>query len=60
MEENIITLANEKKYTDFSDSVKSTLKSKLANHEVVSDYTDNLEKIAELKSALVDINTSGE
>ena len=62
MDKEIIKLATEKKYTDFSDAIKTELKTKLASHDVVSNYVSEIEKINNLRDAFSKINNdeSGE
>lgn len=51
-----IDAAAGKHYTDFSNKVKDVLHSKLANHEVIQDYSNKIDNIGNLKTAFNKIN----
>lgn len=57
MDKNIINSAKDKKFTEFSDAVKTELKTKLAGNETVSQYTSDFEKIQQMKTMFSKINT---
>lgn len=65
MNTNIFKSALDKKFTDFSQAVKSELKTKLANREEIKTHVSDFEKIQQMKASFAQINkefgaTSGE
>lgn len=48
---NIIDNAYQGKYNDFADEVKTELKTRLANHETVKNYTSVLQRIQDNQAA---------
>lgn len=46
-----------KHFTDFSDSVKRELFSKLSNHQEIKKYTKEIDSIHKMKSTFNQINT---
>jgi hypothetical protein len=57
LDNNIIDLATNSKYSEFSTSIKSELKNKLASNEVYKEYSKELLEIQELKSKFAEINS---
>lgn len=51
-----IDAAKGKHYTAFSDTIKDVLHSKLANHEEIRSYSNEIDKIGALKTAFNKIN----
>ena len=60
LDNNTIDLAMSKKYTEFSDAIKSELKSKLSNNDYVKKYTSDFDKIDQMKSMFAKIHKSPE
>lgn len=58
MDIDVIRSASDKKFTDFSDAIKQELKSKLANHSTVQNYTSEYDRIQNMKSLFSQINTA--
>ena len=54
---NIDTIdkATDKKYTEFSDTIRSALQSKLTAHQISQDYTKEFDKFNTMKQAFADI-----
>lgn len=57
IDENAIKLATDKKYTEFSDSIKSSLNTKLSNHKVFKEFADRAQKRETLKNIFSGINS---
>jgi hypothetical protein len=57
LDKTVIDSAVEKKYSDFSDAVKSELANKLASHPTVKKYADEFDKIQQMKSIFSKIST---
>lgn len=57
MDTNILRSAEDKKFTDFSDAVKQELKTKLASHPKTVAYSNDFDKIQQMKSVFAKINT---
>ena len=55
LDNDTINLAINKKFTDFSEKIKSELKSKLVNNEVIQKYTNEFDNIQQMKSAFAKI-----
>ena len=58
-----IRFAADKKYTDFSNAVKTELKQKLSDHSTVQNYKSEFERIQNMKdlfSQVVASNNQGE
>jgi len=60
MDSNVIDLAINKKYTEFSDAVKAELKSKISNHDISKKYTSDYDKIQQMKNIFSKINNPEE
>jgi len=60
LDKTIIDSAVDKKYTEFSDAVKTELKAKLSNHSDVKQYANDFDKIQHMKSIFAKINNTGE
>jgi len=56
LEHTDIEKAVNKKYTEFSDKIKDVLHSKLNDHEVISGYKAEYDRIQALKSAFSEIS----
>lgn len=48
---NIIDNAFNGKYSEFADEVKAELKTRLANHETIKNYTSVMQRIEDNKAA---------
>ena len=57
LETKIIDSAVDKKYTEFSDAIKSELKTKLGNNSDINQYKDDFDKIQQMKTIFSKINT---
>lgn len=58
-----IRFAADKKYTDFSNAVKTELKQKLSDHSTIQNYKSEFERIQNMKdlfSQIVSSNNQGE
>lgn len=60
MDKETISLAVEKKFTEFSDAIKTELKHKLASHEEIQNYTKSVDNYQHIKDTFANINNSGE
>ena len=58
MEQKIIDLAVQKKYSEFASAVKTELHSKMKNHEDVKSFSAEYDKIQNLKSKFAGITQS--
>jgi hypothetical protein len=58
--DTILKSAEDKKYTDFSNAVKQEMKTKLSNHPTIKKFTNDFDKIQQMKSAFKKINTDFE
>jgi len=56
----VIDSAIEKRYTDFSKSIKAELHRKLASHETVKNYVTDFDKIQNMKSSFANIGSAEE
>jgi hypothetical protein len=56
LDNNVITSATTQKYTEFSDTIKAELGSKMTNHPDCIDYADQIDKINSMKTLYTDIN----
>lgn len=56
MDIEIMKSAADKRFTDFSSAVKQELKTKLANHSTVQNYTSEYDRIQNMKSLFSQIN----
>lgn len=52
-----IKLATDKKFTDFSKAIKSSLHDKLANNADSRAYSDEIDSMRSMKSKFIDINS---
>lgn len=57
MDTNILRNAEDKKFSDFSDAVKQELKTKLANNPKTVAYSNDYDKIQQMKSVFAKINS---
>lgn len=57
MEKEVIQMAIDKRYSDFSDAIKQELKTKLANQPDVAKYASDYDKIQDMKQAFAKINS---
>ena len=55
MDQKIIDLAVQKKYSDFAIAVKSELHTKMKNHEEIKSYSSEYDRIQGLKSTFAQI-----
>lgn len=53
----ILKHAGDRKFTDFSNAVKSELKNKLANREEIKTYISDFDRVQQMKSMFAQINT---
>ena len=60
MNKDIIDLAVNKKFTEFSDVIKGTLLNKLAGHSDIQEYTNEYDNIKNLKVQFNAINKPGD
>ena len=56
--EDIVQLAVDKKYTEFSDAVKQELLNKLGNSPEIKTYTSEYDRIQNMKSLFKQISSS--
>ena len=57
LETGVIDSAVNKKYSEFSDAIKTELKTKLANNSDIKKYVDDFDKIQQMKTLFAKINT---
>jgi hypothetical protein len=60
IDKEVIQIAVDKKYTDFSDTVKGELHAKLAGHPDVSAYNNEYDNIQQTKAKFAEINKTPE
>ena len=60
MNTDVIKLAQNKKYTEFSDSIKSILMNKLNNHDSIVKYATKYDNIQTMKSKFSEINATSQ
>ncbi len=60
MEAETLELAISKKYTEFAQNVKSTLKDKLAQHVDCVAYSTEIDKMHKMKNIFAQINNPAE
>ena len=56
MNKDIIDLAVDKKYTDFSNAIKAELHNKMAAHPTSVNYANEYDNIEHMKSIFSEIN----
>lgn len=56
---NVIKMAIDKKYSEFSDAIKTALHSKLASHADVQSYSNEYDRIQTMKSDFSNIVSKG-
>jgi hypothetical protein len=56
LDKNVVDLALNKKFSDFADTIKQDLESKLAAHADYANYKTEMEKISDMKKAYNDIS----
>lgn len=56
LDTDIINYAVNKKYTEFSNAIKSELQNKLANNKDAKKYVSDYDKIQQMKLAFAKIN----
>ena len=56
--EDIVQLAGDKKYTEFSNAVKQELLNKLGNSPEIKAYTSEYDRIQNMKSLFKQISSS--
>lgn len=57
--ENVIQSVADKKYTDFSTAVRQELLNKMSTNSTIQNYTNDFDKIQQMKSLFAQINSSG-
>lgn len=57
---NITQLAADKKYTEFSSAVKQELLNKVANTDIMKNFTSEYDNIQRMKSLFAQISKTGE
>ena len=57
MDNTIFKAVENGNYSDFSNAVKTELKQKLANSEVIKDYSSDYQKIQDMKDTFSQITT---
>ena len=57
---NVIKMAIDKKYSDFSDAIKTVLHSKLSSHADVQAYSNEYDRIQSMKSDFSNIVSKGQ
>lgn len=60
LDTTIIDKAVEKKYTEFSDAIKTSLRNKMTNHEISKKYASDYDKIQDMKQLFAQINSPDE
>ncbi len=55
MEPDVLNLAYDKKFTDFSKAVKQELNNKLSNHQITKEYVSDYDKIQNMKQQFAKI-----
>lgn len=60
LDKSVFKLAIDKKYYDFSNSIKSVLSAKMGNHAIMKSYTANVNQINSLKDNFLKINNTSE
>ena len=58
MDKSVINMAVNKKYSDFSSVIKTALHSKLASSPEIDAYTQEFDKIQQMKTSFAEINNS--
>lgn len=56
LEPDVLQIAAEKRYTDFSNAVKQELANKLANNPTIQDHVSEFDRINNLKAVFAQIN----
>lgn len=57
---NVIKMAVDKKYSEFSDAIKSALHSKLSNHVDIQSYANEYDRIQSMKNDFSNIVSKGQ
>ena len=60
LDTTVIDMATNKKYTDFSDTIKSTLYNKMGNHSLAKQYANEFDKIQKMKKTFSEIGSTEE
>jgi len=60
LDATVINNAVDKKYTEFSDAIKTELKTKMINHETSKDYASDYDKIQDMKQMFAKIGSNTE
>jgi len=58
LDKDVLTTANDKKFSEFSKAVKQELHNKLANHKVTKQYVSDFDKIQQMKKSFAEISKS--
>ena len=56
LDKEVLDLANDKKFTEFSKAVKHELKSKLSNNDLIKTYVSDFDKLQQMKKAFEKIH----
>lgn len=60
LDQEVISKATDKKYSEFSDAIKAELKTKMANHPDAKQYASDFDKIQDMKNMFAKISNSEE
>lgn len=55
---NAVQMAVQGRYSEFSDSVKSAMKQKMASHEITQKHTQEFDRYQDLKQKFAEISGS--
>lgn len=55
LDKEVIQLATDGKYSAFSDAIKSELKQKLNDSEVIKDYVSKTDTYSQIKNSFIDM-----
>jgi 5'-deoxynucleotidase YfbR-like HD superfamily hydrolase len=59
VDNKVLNLASDKKFTEFSKAIKQELKNKLSNHKEVKQYVSDYDKIQQMKDSFAEISKIG-
>lgn len=60
LDKNVIDMAVDKKFSDFSSAIKTVLHSKLAGTPEIQTYTADFDNIQQMKTSFAAINTGAQ
>lgn len=60
LDKDDINKAIDKKYTEFSDRVKTTLRQKMSSHEIAQNYSREFDRLGDLRQKFAAINSPDE